>query len=820
MVLKRILHICWWTVAGVIVTLAVALSVVRLLLPGMSEYREQIEEVAANVFKRPVSIGSLDAAWHMFSPVLKLNKVVVTDPQLPGGQLVIDEVEVALDLVDSLLQRRLLTAGVKVIGTRLELETDIRHPPHLLPLRAVLDWLLAQDSMALEKVQLTWRDPGLFDAALRLTDASARLVNAGGRHQVSLEGKLPMSLGNAINIAADLHGPGRDVSQWRGTLYLKATDLQLSAFRPVMADTGVMAGGAVNLELWLGLQETRPVWGSGSLAWQKPVIVNQSADAQGISADSLSADFHWRQRDGNWRVGITRFALQREAQPVWPASSFDLVVATGDELRLQGRASLLVLDELNSVLPLLPWVNGDALAMLQRVQPSGLLRDTDFEFRYRAGEAPDFALRGAIENLTLAASGGLPGVTGVSGRVEGNLQAGRLQLETSHGELVVPRVFPQAVELTSLNGEVEWQRFSDGFRIASRRLHVESGPLQLDSRWQMDWSYDQAAPWLDLQLAADELPLTAVRDYLPAKVMPHAAVSWLQRAFLAGTASNARMLLQGRLDQMPFDAHQGRLEARFDFADVELDYHPGWGQLEELGGQAVFSGRTMRISGDTGRIQDSPVERVVAVINDLRMPVLDIDGTVGGTLAGMLEYVRSSALKERFGSLVANIDASGDARLQLHLGIPLKHSLGTTRVSGEVTLQGNDLLPRRGETGLSDIYGKLHFTGDSIKVKKARARLLGQPVEVTVYKQDDAGAAKTVVNIQGQLKLVDQVKQRQSPLTAWLHGDASWQVLFNIQNQELPDTPTRSASNCIPICRVLRSLCHHRLPSRPMRLDL
>lgn len=788
-VLKRTLHICWWTVAGVIVALAVALSTVRLLLPAMSDYRVQIEGIAAEIFKHPVSIGSLDAAWRLFSPVLKLSNVIIRNPQLPGGRLAIDEVEVALDVVDSLLQRKLRTAGIRVIGTRLELDTDVRHNPGSLPLQALLEWLFAQDSILLEKVQLIWHDPGLFETTVRLADLSARLVNAGDRHQVLLDGKLPISLGDTVKIAADLRGRGTDVGRWRGTLYLKTDDFQLSALRPAMADSGVMAEGAANIKLWLGLRDSRPVWGSGSLSWQKPAIRNLSADAQGISADNLSADFHWRRQDGKWRVGINRFTLQRDAQAVWPASSFDLVVENGDSLRLQGKASLLVLEELSGALPLLPSVDDDALAMLDRMQPSGLLHQAEFELRYRAGESPDFAVRAAIDNLTLAANGGLPGVAGISGHVEGNLQAGTLRLDMARARLVMPRVFPQPLALTSLNGDVDWQRYGDGFRIESKRLHVESGPLRLDSRWQMDWSYDHAAPWLDLQLAADELPLTAVRDYLPAGVMPQTAVHWLQQAFLAGSARNARVLLQGRLDQMPFDAQQGRFDARFDFADVTLDYAPQWGRLEELGGQAVFSGRSMLISGDTGHIQDSPVERVVATIDDLNSPMLAIDGTVGGTLGGMLQYVRSSALKVHFGNLVDTIDASGDARLQLHLGIPLKHNLGAIRVSGEVALEGNDLVPRGSEAGLTGIDGELNFTGDSISVKNARARLLGQPVTVAVYKRGETGASKTVVDIEGRLKLVDMVKQKQPSLAQWLNGATAWQVLLNVQNRETPDTP-------------------------------
>jgi uncharacterized protein YhdP len=220
--------------------------------------------------------------------------------------------------------------------------------------------------------------------------------------------------------------------------------------------------------------------------------------------------------------------------------------------------------------------------------------------------------------------------------------------------------------------------------------------------------------------------------------MSPAAVRWLQQAFHAGRARNARVLLQGRLDQLPFDRHQGRLEARFDFTDTRLDYHADWGQLEDLSGTAVFNGRSLHITGDRGRIQDSPVERVVAVIDDLKTPWLKVDGTVDGTLEGMLQYVRSSALKERFGRLAENLAATGDARLQLQLAIPLIHRLGKTRVNGDIVLAGNDLLPTQGGPGLTDISGRLRFSREGISVKDAAARLLGQPVTVAVYRSGGA----------------------------------------------------------------------------------
>ena len=788
--LRRTLHICWWSVAAAVVALAVILSAARLLLPGMSDYREQVAGVATGVFGRPVSIGSLDAAWRGLSPVIRFGHLVVDDPRLPGGQLKIERVEVAVDVIDSLLQRRLLTAGVRVIGTALDLDTDVRNSAKSLPLDAMLEWLLAQDSVMLTDVQLQWRDPGLFDAPLRLSGVSAKLVNAGARHQFVAEASLPASQGDRLKIAADLYGQADNIAAWRGTFYLNGEAAQLSTFQPAMADSGLIARGAASLELWLGLADARAVWGSGRLAWENLSVHNASADAQGVDADRLSARFHWRQREQRWRVVVSDFELQREGRPVWPASSFDLVLTETDRLDIRGQAGLVVLDELTGLLPLLPWIDDNALAMLDRLRPRGAMRAAEFSLRYLAGEMPEFAMRAAIENLTLAANGGLPGVTGISGRVEGNLQAGRLQLDTSSAGLLMPQVFPDALQLTGLDGEVRWQRFSDRFRIETRRLQVASGPLTLISRWQVDWPYDQAAPWLDLQLAADPLPLQAVRDYLPSVVMHNQAVTWMQHAFQAGTASNMRMLLQGRVDRLPFDAGQGRFEARFDFTDAALDYQDGWQPLEQLDGSAVFNGRSMEIIARAARIGDAPVERAVATIADLQHPLLQVDGTVDSTLAGMLDFIFHSPLQREFGKLIEATETSGDARLQLHLDVPLQRSLGRrVEVQGNVLLDGNDLMPRQGEIGLTDIRGRLYFSRSDVSLKAAKARVLGRPVALSVHKQGKGEDASTVVNVQGRLKLVDRARQQFPALANWLQGDTGWQALLEIRDHDRADTP-------------------------------
>ncbi|VAW81344.1 hypothetical protein MNBD_GAMMA13-624, partial [hydrothermal vent metagenome] len=778
-----------WGAASVVVLLAIALSAARLLLPGMPEYRMQIEQLATKLVGQPVSIGSLDASWQGLSPALELKDVVIQTPQLSVDSLVLNKVQVALDVGASLLTRSWQTAGVRIIGVELDVHTDLRYGEQLIDLEAVSSWLAGQHSISLENVQVNWHDQGLFDVPLQLLDLSARLQNVGYRHQLLIHSELPASLGKSVTFSADLSGPGSQVSDWSGQLYLHTESLEVAAFRPMMMASGLTVRGAVDIELWSGVDNRALKWGNGSLVWQQPLLRNTSADAQQVSAGSLRTAFYWRERQGEWQAGIQDFELMRNGTNVWPTSQMTLDISSTNPLRIQGEASTLVLDELNAVLPLIPWVDADALAMLDRLQPQGVMYDAAFEFNYRPGEMPGFAVRSRVESLSLATKDGSPGVQGLSGIVEGNLQAGQLILDSRQAQLILPKLFPQPLALDSLKGTLHWQRYKDMFRIEAQKLSVVSGPLAMSSRWQMDWSYDQAAPWLDLQLAADELPLTSVPDFLPSEVMPPHTVTWLDRAFLSGNASHIRVLLQGRLDQMPFDEGQGVFETRFNFDDATLDYHPTWGQLDELAGHAVFRGRSMRIIGDRAHILESPVKAVTVAIEDLAKPVLTIDGAVGGTLAAMLAYVQSSPLQKNFGSIVNQLDTNGDASLQLSLRIPLYKDPGEISIDGNVQMSGNALILKGWNIDLTDIEGVLNFTQAGISVKQASARLWGQPVKLSVYKQGVEGRSQSVVDISGRLGLSDYPQRKGLLLANYLDGRAYWRARLGMQNQANKNVP-------------------------------
>ena len=780
MVVRRLGRMLWWGIAAIIVGLAVTLSAARLLLPGMSEYQEQVITLVEGAINRKVEIATMDAAWHRFSPMLRLQQVVIHDKAFPEGQLDIGEIQVGLDVIGSLMNRKWLTSGIRIIGVQLALQTDLSGKQADAVNMEAFYWLMRQKNVSLEQVKLDWQDPALPDRHAQFSGLSAQLRSDGWRHQFFVQTDVNEYYGKRIELAADLSGPLKSPEDWRGRVYLKTEDFRLQSVQSLAETLGYSTEGEVDLEVWARVRDRQLKWSAGSVSIAQPRFSRRDESGATFEVDELSSRFKLRAIRDGWNLELQNFGLLRDEVPVWPETRLRAVVRTGESLGIRGTISHVEVSEASKILPLLPWIDQGMRTRIEHMQPRGELVDTEFDLRLADKAPPGFSLRSRFEHLGVSSYGGLPGATELSGNLEGNLQTGSISFDSRESSLHMPNVFSKVYDLSNLAGRLDWQRLSDRFRVSSDQLLLASDLLNARTRLQLDWLPGQVSPWVDMQLWADELPMAEVKHYLPDRVMGSKALSWLRNAFQRGTTHDVRFLLEGPLDRVPFDQGEGRLEARFDFDGALLNYHPEWGELDALNGSALFAGRSMRITGTSATILDASVDRVVAVIDDLANPVLDIDGTVSGTLESLLAYINYSPLRDRFGKLVDQIKTRGDAALQLGLRIPLRPTLGVLQVNGDVEFQGNSLRPRDSDISLDEVRGVLKFTDQGVKARDVRAKLFKHPVKVSVYPEGSESTQRTVVDIEGKLKLVDMLKKESPRLDPYINGEAYWHALLQI----------------------------------------
>src|SRR5699024_3423839 len=97
--------------------------------------------------------------------------------------------------------------------------------------------------------------------------------------------------------------------------------------------------------------------------------------------------------------------------------------------------------------------------------------------------------------------------------------------------------------------------------------------------------------------------------------------------------------LKGPLDQMFADEgkHLGMTITGSDFA---MEYKPGWPRLSDATGTIHLKGDTLDIAIDEGQLLGVDVGPVGIQVENVREPVLFLDGSVtGGSAASMLSFL-------------------------------------------------------------------------------------------------------------------------------------------------------------------------------------
>ncbi len=777
--LNRLLHFSTKLLIAVLLLVAVVLGSARLLVPVLGQYKNELAALAAHATGRTVTIRRMKATWRGLSPVVKLVGVSIASREHPDQRLDIDQVWVRIDLRRYLLERELRFSGVDVIGTRFTLLRDA--DGHLSvqefpvgPEAAPLD-ISVMSRLSLHDAGITVRDLQDGHPALHFSDVTLALRNDGDRHSVSGRVRLPDELGHTVEIEARLQGTAPNPLDWQGRIYLRGQGLQLSSLVPLLRPDAQAVTGNADIRLWAELDAGAPVSVSSELDVSGFTV--QAGDAKNgvLRADRLRVQLGWQRRVHGWQAALQQFRM-RSGDQDWYLDNLSASSLTRDQNSyLDAVASHLPLVPMRGLLAVLPGLDKALRGQVLALQPSGELEDVHLLLR----QAPDAVvierLSTRFHGLGIAQSGAIPAFSGLDGSLEGSQATGRLVLDSTDSSFQDDRLFRAPLHFDHLQGTVSWQDDADGMSLASESLRVDNAHLATDTRFRLQWPHDGAAPVLDLQTAVPRAGISHMHDYLPARHMSPVGVHWLDRSLQGGEVRDGSVRIEGRLDQLPFDHGEGRLEVRLPVTGATLDFNEHWSPVEDLDAQVDFNGRQMDILSQRGRIRSAALHAVHAHIADLKHPHLTVSGDVSGALPVMMEELGSSPLGDTYGGFVDRVTTSGTAGLHLDIEVPLEKHHKPVSVSGRIQLKGNGLALHDSDIALSGIHGRLDFNEKGIHGDGLKARLFNHPVQARVWSEPSRHITRIALN--GPLGLIDRLLPKQDPLRAEFHGHSDWQVL-------------------------------------------
>lgn len=805
--LRYFYNACWYLIGGSILLLAVTVTIIRLLLPGIDQYRDRIEDLAKHYSGYPISIREVQAEWLGWQPQLLLRGVVLHEPDKQQPIASFKSAQLNFALIASLWQQQVVPASLTISGAELEVirsaDGSIRFSDKSLSGRQwssgddrindnLSRWLLGQPLISLTNTSIRWIDKMRGRPPLQLTQASLHLRTWQERTQIEGEARLPTSHGETFNFALDLMGNLLH-GNWSGQVYFSAEDLEPAAWPGYSRWQGVsVTAGHADISVWSRWQQARPVDAQGRVGLEDTLL--RGSDGSSLIRE-LNADFDFHRRsDDSWQLN-TRLRELTTRNGEWPLT--ELHMNGADERTIESMyISYLKIEDLlplaglhDALLPSLQsrYSDKEAVGVFENIQ-------------YRQHESDSvWLVSGEFDQIALKDRQGRQLAGGLRGMFITDSNRGRIQFDQTRLQIDNPALFRTPLQDLPMNGIVDWHWQADNKLIVTTddlRIHTKPHKLTLRGEALFD---GQGLPQLNIVNTVTAGDTESLKRFIPVFAKDKLK-RWLDRSIVDGNMEYAGMALRGDLDNFPFAAGDGQFKLDARFNNITLAYDEEWPTIQEVGGDVSIDQNALSIHVPSASLYQTDIKNVHASITDLFAEdhELTITGEAEGSTEDAIRFLRSSPLQNN-NTVSRLFDLQLDGRIRINLDLLLGLYPDSEDVaSGDIELLGNAIKAPRLGIELADTTGHITFDDNQFNSENLEASYYEIPVELTIN-SDKGTDTPTIFTMTGQL---DNNQLRQillsklpadafdlSRLTRRVDGQSRWQAeLVTYSQGDQPDT--------------------------------
>ena len=796
---RFILRLAAGAAAFLLVAFAVMVLWLRYIaLPNVDAYRDDILSSIEKASGMAVKARAIRGGWEGLRPRLSLEEFTIADRHGKVG-LGLERAEVTLSWW-TLLVGQVRFYDVDFYRPELNLR---RGPDGLIyladkPLNEAGEgdgnftaWLLAQPRLGIHDATLTWRDEKSGAPEVKLTSVEIAVEKRHRRHHAALTAVPPRELAGRIDLRADAHLV-REGARFLGAgeIFVETRNADLARLRAHLPVPETLRSGVGALRVWMtfaqdGIKSVVADLNMRDARAQlaADVLPLELATISGRATYTVQPDgFMFATQGLRFRLptGIEarpgNFSVARTAEPGKPAR----VDVRADGIDLKIAATLL------DYFPVPRDVKGQVL----RFAPRGRIADAAITWSGPPGApASQYSVKGRFDALAVNAVDHFPGVSGLTGRIEGTDAGGTIELDSKNVGFDLERMFRAPLHVDTLAARATWKRVDTGVEVAIAEARFANADAEgtLAGTWRSppETKEGRGPGIIDIKGVLTRANATSVVTYLPNRIA--LTRDWLERSVQAGTSTHVDFELKGDLWHFPFGDGPGRFLVTGDIRDGRLKYHPEWPSVDAVNGSFKFENRRMEIRAERAAIFASKVSAVTAVIEDLRAkpPVLTIDGEVDTTGADSVRFLRESPLVNGPGAFTRAVAVEGPGRLKLNLVYPIGGGEGV-RVTGDYLFAGATATV--GKTlAMRDVRGRLTFTERGVRAPEITGQLFGKPATLTMMTQPDG---VVVTQIDGKVDAPGMAAYVPESIAARLSGMTDWKarVLSGKQGTELTVT--------------------------------
>jgi len=813
--IKSLYRFVVYAVGIIVLVAAVTVTVIRLTLPDIGEYRGEIEAWVSNYMGYPVVIHSINATWHGWTPHLELTNIDLLNKAGTQPITHFKSAQISINPIATILKRQFIPKRLMVSGFNLSIALlsngaiyvegiKLENPEINQANRNELaEWLFRQDEIEIQNAQIELIDVKHQQDPILLKDVSLTLRSDEGHLQVEGSTVLPSIYASHIDFAFDSFGDLL-TSDWSGILYINGTNINpdnwYKNYRPIDFD---VSGGSANLKVWSSWQQAKLTRLEGELQYKNFKALSAT---NSLYVDELEYQFLGKRVNGSgWQFQVNINNLMTD-NGLWPNTNI-LISAepTHDQdiYRYTTNFSYLKIDDLKPLISNLSFLPEKTKILLNEISIDGELSDGEFIYDPSTISEQQFTFDSKFDHLSTTLNEELLKFSDLSGRIHGSTTDITVSLDSSSMKLYSSLIEGKKILLPDISGDIKWSKNSEGWKLETKLMKLKSSDFTTSLSGTFAINNDNPTPFLDLSVEIGESDLEKITDYLP--ILPRFKFrNWMERCVMGGNLSSANILFRGYLSDFPFDENNGRFQLIANVNNVTLDYSPVWVPVDQIDAEIKIDGRKMLANIHAAKIFDADITTAKALIPDIfnKKKKLLLDGHINGEMKNLTLFIDQSPLKKDI--VIRQLNQAlknGDFGLDLELDIPIKQKGKKTDVVGKIHLSDASLTSTIKNLQLESLNGDINFTTGSVLSESLTGRYYKQPVNINIFRSNDNDNNPPTITISGNgdelfitnrlVEYIPTLESYRSQVLDRLSGETPWQVKLTYYKDEMDSTLTR-----------------------------
>ncbi|NMC25836.1 MAG: DUF3971 domain-containing protein, partial [Serratia sp.] len=476
--MRRLPGILLTTSATLVVIVALVISGLRLALPQLSRFQNQLVEKVESVTGVPIELSQISASWKTFGPIMEIRGLQVT---LPDANLKVQRITMALDVWQSMLHLRWQFRDLTFYNMQLDLNSTLggdNQGNGLKPNRISDIFLRQVDHFDLRNSRISFLTPSGPRAEFDIPQLT--WLNTHNRHRA--EGQLSLSSFNGqhgvVQLRMDLNDSNGLLNN--GKIYLQADDIDMKPWfsRWLRSNTGLETAN-FSLAAWLTVRNGDVYAGdallkAGSATWKT------GDDLHRLDVDNLT--LHGNRQGNGWQLGTQQLNIKTDGV-AWPKGTLEALYlpenneflgpSQGEELRIRG--TNLQLERLGPVIPTISFLTPTLLERWQDLKPAGNIDRLALDIPLKQPEHTRFIAD--WHDVSWQRWELLPGINHFNGSLKGSVASGQLDVKLQDSLLPYGEMFRAPLDVSAATGSISWTNDQDGWTLSGKDVDVKADAL-------------------------------------------------------------------------------------------------------------------------------------------------------------------------------------------------------------------------------------------------------------------------------------------------------------------------------------------------------